>query len=406
MRVETTLSGHHRIEAIDMVRGLAVMVMLLDHTRLFFHNASLHIDPTDLSRTSAALFLTRWITHPVAPIFVFLAGTAAFLRTERGKTEHRLSRFLLTRGLWLVVLEFTIVRLGINFNFDYHRFFGSMQVIWVIGVSMMLLALLVRLPAAVVAAVGIVMIGAHNLLDGIHVASWKGPRSAAPDLLDVIWLVLHQPGAFILCPYPCPRIFVLYPLIPWVGVMAAGFAFGAVYRLHAERRRRFLIWTGLALMSAFVVLRTFNIYGDPQPWQAQTSSLFTIFSFLDVTKYPPSLLFLLMTLGPGLLILALFERVRPGKWGTVLSTFGKVPLFFYLLQFFVAHGLAVLAGFVAGQPIAYQFAPYRKAPPGVGFDLWVVYLFWVVGLVMLYPVCRWFAALKKRRRRDWWLSYL
>ncbi len=399
-------SSRRRIVSVDLLRGLAVVVMFLDHTRTYFHNVSLHIDPTNLSQTSAALFLTRWITHPVAPVFVFLAGTGAYLQAARGKSMEDLSKFLLVRGLWLVFLEFTVVRLGINFNFDYPTFFGSMQIIWVIGVSMMVLAAFVRFPLPVTLGISLIIIGGHNLTDAITVVSWKGPRRPAPGLLDVLWLVLHQPSAFLLCKYPCPRVYVLYPLIPWIGVMAAGFCFGALYRIDPDKRRRLLLLGGAFLILAFLVLRGFNVYGDPRPWSVQKDSLFTLFSFLNVTKYPVSLLFLLMTLGPSFIALAWLERKAPGRLGDILITFGRVPLFFYLLQFFVAHGLAVLAGLFAGQPVGYQFEPYKRAPKGVGFDLWVVYLFWVVGLALLYPVCRWYDRLKTRHPGDWRLSYL
>jgi uncharacterized membrane protein len=383
-----------------------MVFMLLDHTRMYFHNASLHIDPTDLSKASAALFLTRWITHPVAPVFIFLAGTGAYLQTIRGKTKGDISRFLLTRGAWLVILEFTVVRIGINFNVDYATFFGSMQVIWVIGVSMVILALLVRFPLPVIAALSIVVIAGHNLLDGIQVASWKGSKSATPGFPEVVWLILHQRGAFLLCDFPCPRVFVLYTLIPWAAVMAAGFCFGAIYKMESKARQRLLLAGGAVLTIVFFVVRGLNVYGDPHPWEPQKNWLFTVFSFLDVTKYPASLLFLLMTLGPAFMTLALLERVGRTRLTRMLVTLGRVPLFFYLLQFYLAHGLAVLVGFLAGQPVAHQFAPYRRSLPGVGFDLWVVYLFWIIGLVMLYPLCRWYAGVKQRHRSDWRLSYL
>jgi uncharacterized membrane protein len=324
---------------------------------------------------------------------------------SRGKSKKELSRFLLTRGLLLVVLEFTIVRLGLCFHLDYGSYFGSMQVIWAIGVSMIVLAGLIYLPLPIIAALAIVMIAGHNLLDGIQVTAWKGPGSPVPGFPDTLWMILHQPGKFLLCSYPCPPVFVLYPLIPWIGVMAAGFSIGGIYEMDRKKRRRFLFFMGLASMMVFMILRWNNIYGDPRRWEVQKHLLFTIFSFLNTTKYPVSLLFLLMTLGPAMILLAWFERIKQRPLNELLITFGRVPLFFYLLQFYVAHGLAILVGYMARQPIAYQYKPNVKAPDGVGFDLWVTYLFWIVGLILLYPLCRWFAEIKDRHRKGW-LRYL
>ncbi|HZB46918.1 MAG TPA: heparan-alpha-glucosaminide N-acetyltransferase domain-containing protein [Pyrinomonadaceae bacterium] len=395
-----------RLDSIDLLRGLVMVVMLLDHTRDFFHHGALNFDPTDLAKTNAPLFLTRWVTHFCAPVFVFLAGTSAYLQLARGKSKRELSRFLLTRGLWLVVLEFTVVRAAVLFNFDY-RELGVAQVIWAIGVSMIVLAALVHLPLRVVGALGVLMIVLHNLLDRFKVPFWQGPGTPEPSFWQAVWLVLHQQG-----PLPLPggtSTFIIYPLIPWVGVMAAGYAFGALYRLTPERRRRILLALGASMIAAFVVLRAVSLYGDPKPWAAQSrGALFTVLSFLNVEKYPPSLLFLLMTLGPAIMALAWFERAgRRGPLARVLITFGRVPLFFYVLQWVTAHALAILVGYLAGQSVAWQFANFadKPYPNPNGFDLWVVYVFWAVGLVLLYPLCRWFAGVKQRRR-DRWLSYL
>lgn len=400
-----------RLDSIDLLRGIVMVVMLLDHTRDFFHREAFSFDPTELAKTDAVLFFTRWVTHFCAPVFVFLAGTSACLQLARGKTKRELSRFLLTRGLWLVVLEFTVVRTAIFFHLDY-REAGMAQVIWAIGVSMIVLAALIHLPLRVVGAFGVLMIVLHNLLDRIQVPFWL-PGSPLPSLREVGWVLLHQQG---LVPVPLPfveggggAVFVAYPLVPWVGVMAAGYAFGTLYQSTPERRRRVLVALGAAFVCAFVVLRALNIYGDPQPWAAQArGALFTLLSFLNVTKYPPSLLFLLMTLGPALIALALFERAgRRGALSRVFINFGRVPLFFYVLQWVTAHGLAVLVGYLAGRPVAWQFASFadKPRPNPHAFDLWVVYVFWAVGLLLLYPLCRWFAGVKQRRK-DWWLSYL
>ncbi|HZS10317.1 MAG TPA: heparan-alpha-glucosaminide N-acetyltransferase domain-containing protein [Blastocatellia bacterium] len=391
-----------RVDSVDLLRGAVIAIMLLDHTRDFVHSDALNFDPSDPAKTSVILFFTRWITHFCAPVFVFLAGTGAFLRLARGESKADLSRFLITRGLWLVLLEFTVIRVIVWFNLDYHFAFIA-EVIWAIGVSMIVLAALIRLPLRAIAAFGIAMIALHNLLDKIQV----GPGTSALGLLAPVWMVLHQPGVIFLTPKVYG--FVAYPLIPWIGVLAAGYAFGAFYQMEAERRRRLLFRLGWALTVAFVVLRAVNLYGDPARWSGQRSVVFTALSFLRVTKYPPSLLFLLMTLGPAIIALAGFERAGRGWLTRTLITFGRVPLFFFIAQWPVAHGLAVLACYLAGQPLAWQFAGLLERPspnPGnLGFGLRVVYALWIIGLLLLYPLCRWFARVK-RRRNEWWLSYL
>jgi uncharacterized membrane protein len=407
-----------RIDSIDLLRGIVMVIMMLDHTRDFVHYGSFLFDPTDLSKTNVALFLTRWITHYCAPVFVFLAGTGAYLQFARGKSKRELSRFLITRGLWLIVLEFTWVRVVVTFNLDYQSFLGMMQVIWVIGFSMIVLAGLIYLPLRVIAAFGILMIFLHNLLDRFHVNGWQGPGSNVPGLGSKIFIILHQAQEPLpIFGWPSPIVFVLYPLIPWVGVMAAGYAFGSLYQLRAEHRRKLLLILGMAATALFVVVRATNLYGDPSQWSQQNSLAFTVLSFLNTTKYPPSLLFLLMTLGPAMLALAWFDDGATSSAQTHRSlglrgreffvTFGRVPLFFYLLQWLVAHWLAVFVTMAAGKPWRWMFGNelgVTPPPAGVGFNLWVVYGCWVAGVLLLYPLCRWFAAVKARRR-DWWLSY-
>ena len=355
-----------RIDSIDLLRGIVMVIMMLDHTRDFIHrDVFLGFDPTDLSHTNVMLFFTRWITHFCAPTFVFLAGTGAYLQFVRGKSKKDLSRFLVTRGLWLIVLEFTLIRISVTFNVDY-RFLGAMQVIWAIGVSMIVLAALIHLPLRVVGAFGIAMIVLHNLLDRIHVQGWQGPNSPVPGYGAKLFILLHQPfEAFPVVWWPSPVVFVLYPLIPWVGVMAAGYAFGAVYQWDAQRRRRFLVRLGSAAIVLFVVLRAINHYADPSHWSRQDTIAFTILSFLNTTKYPPSLAFLLMTLGPALLALAWFESNKGGrasqpqglvgKLRGAFITFGRVPLFFYLLQWPTAHFISVILHWATGKPVAWMF---------------------------------------------------
>jgi uncharacterized membrane protein len=393
-----------RIDSVDLLRGLVMVLMVLDHTRDFFHRGVWLFDPTDPARTEPVLFFTRWVTHFCAPVFVLLAGVGVALQRRRGASRGELSRFLWTRGVWLVVLELTVVRFGFTFNFDLPDL-GVLQVIWALGISMIVLAALIHLPTPVVAVFGVAMVMLHNALDGIDVP--LGPGAPAPSAMQQLWMVLHQPGPVSVFGAP---IFVLYPLVPWVGVMAAGYALGGVYGWEAERRRRFLVRLGVAMTMAFAALRALNVYGDPAPWSTQArGAAYTALSFLNVTKYPPSLLFLLATLGPALVALAWMERSGRGPVARALLVFGRVPLFFYLLQWPLAHGLAVLAGWAAGQPVRWLFLNvadrFANPPSGAGFGLGVVYAAWALSILILHPLCRWFAGVK-RRRTEWWLRYL
>jgi uncharacterized membrane protein len=393
-----------RVDAVDLLRGLVMVIMLLDHTRDFVHRDALFFDPANLDRTTPALFFTRWITHYCAPVFVFLAGTGAYLQLSRGKTKAELSRFLWTRGLWLMVLELTVVRCVVAFNFDYAQFPGFLQVIWAIGVSMVVLAALIHLPLRAVAAIGIGIIALHNLTDAYAVQGWRGPGTEAPDALGAIWMMLHQPGFIVVAGLP---VLVLYPVLAWIGVAAAGYAFGAVYDWEPERRRRFLVRLGLGMVAAFVLFRLTDFYGDASAWQPERGAVYGLLSFLNATKYPPSLHFVLMTLGPAILALAWFERLGRGPVARALVTYGRVPLFFYVLQWIVAHLFAIVFSLMAGKSIAHLFAFPGTVPPpeNPGFGLGVTYLAWILGIALTYPLCRWFAGVK-RRRTEWWWSYL
>ncbi|HKS10789.1 MAG TPA: heparan-alpha-glucosaminide N-acetyltransferase domain-containing protein [Pyrinomonadaceae bacterium] len=398
-----------RIDSIDLLRGIVMVIMMLDHTRDFVHNAAQAFDPTDLSRTNVALFFTRWVTHFCAPVFVFLAGTSAYLQLSRGKSKADLSRFLVTRGIWLIVLELTLVRLGVTFSFD-PRMLAFLQVIWVIGVSMIVLAALIYLPWKVVGSFGLAMIALHNLLDGYRVTSWRGPGTPTPGFGEKIWILLHQAfEAFPIVGFPSPVLIVIYPLVPWVGVMAAGYTFGRLYELDAQRRRRLLLIVGGTATALFIVLRAINVYGDPSQWATQKNAFFTFLSFINTSKYPPSLLFLLMTLGPSILALAAFESGTGRGWlREFFVTFGRVPLFFYLLQWPTAHVISIVLHVAFGKPTAWLFQTpisWTGAQPNMGFNLAVVYACWIGGVLLLYPLCKWFAGVKQRRK-DWWLSYL
>jgi uncharacterized membrane protein len=337
-----------------------MIIMALDHTRDFFHTAAAMAQPDDLRSTTTALFLTRWITHFCAPVFMFTAGIGAFFWWNKGRTTKQLSGFLFTRGLWLVFLDLTVIRYAIAFSFTSSPF--VINVLWGLGCAMIALALLVHLPVRVLAVLSIATIALHNLLDGF-----------------TMWPGVHQISIFQVGKM---TVIIAYTLIPWFAVMAAGFCFGRIVAMPAERRRKLTFWIGVSASLVFLVIRWINIYGDPLPWSHKFPGM-TVLSFLRVNKYPPSLDFLLMTLGPALILLSLFDRLHFSE-SNPLIVFGRVPLFYFLLHLYILHTLAL-------------FWP----TPNLG----VVYLWWIAVVIALYPLCLWFARLKSRRR-DWWLSYV
>jgi uncharacterized membrane protein len=390
-----------RVASVDLLRGGVMVIMALDHVRDFVNRSAQSSSPTDLAATTPALFLTRWITHFCAPVFVFTAGLGAWFYLQRGRDRRDLSRFLLTRGLWLMVLEMTVMRVAYQ-----TKLLSSaplfLLVLWVLGLSMVGLALLIWLPLPAVAVLSVGTIVLHNLLDGVSAASLGG---AAP-----LWNVLHQPGAISVGGV---LVIIGYPLVPWIAVMSLGFCTGRLFEFEPGRRRRILYQSGIAASAAYLLLRGINGYGDPSPWTTQASPLFTALSFLNTTKYPPSLDFLLMTLGPALIMLA-WADARKFDERNPLIVFGRVPLFYYVAHFFAAHLAAVLLAFVrygarAGDfallPVPSMGGPADRFPDDFGYGLLATYVVWIAIVAVLYPVCRWYAAVKQRRR-DWWLSYL
>jgi uncharacterized membrane protein len=372
------------LNSIDFLRGLVMVVMALDHTRDFF--AAGGFNPRDV--TEPALFLTRWITHFCAPTFIFLAGISAFLYGTERKTSQ-VSRYLFTRGCWLVLIEFAVVRFGWTFSFviDYL----VIQVIFTIGASMIALAALVHLPRWAIATFGLALIVGHDLFDGIKAEQFG---AAAP-----VWNLLHQPAAIDLT--RGFKLIVLYPLIPWIGVMAAGYALGPLFRLKRETRVRQLFAIGALITVGFVFLRAINLYGDPAPWAVQNGVVATALSFINCEKYPPSLLFLAMTLGPALMLVAISDGAQ-GIIAGWITTFGRVPLFYYLAHIYLLHASAILfAQITIGSAV---FAAGHK-PDGYGLGLAGIYTAWLAVVILLYPLCSWFAAIK-RRRIEWWWSYL
>jgi uncharacterized membrane protein len=402
----------HRLAFVDALRGLVIVIMTLDHVRDFFHAGAMAFSPEDLARTTPVLFFTRWITHFCAPVFVFLAGAGAWLQLQRsGWSRPRLSRFLVTRGLFLIVVELTVMRLAMNFSVDSSYPF-LLLILWALGVSMIVLAALIHLPLPLVALASGLILLLHNMADGIRAEQLGGFAWA--------WNMLHQQGVFFVAGKP---VLVAYPALPWIAVMAAGYCFGPVLLKDHGSRRRTMIVSGVLLIAAFIVLRGINGYGDPSPWSAQGSAAMTVVSFLRATKYPPSLMFVLMTMGPALLVMAWLDsafapsasadklRLRPNH---PLVVIGRVPMFYYVLHFWMAHLLAAMAAaFRYGSAsLAFLFSPLPSMggsrplfPPDYGYPLWVSYAMWITVVLLMYPLCRWYAAFKARRS-DWWLGYL
>jgi len=397
-----------RIMSVDALRGLVMIIMALDHTRDFFHAGAMVFQPEDLTRTTVPLFFTRWITHICAPVFMFTAGLGAFFRLGRGRTTSQLARFLWSRGLWLMFLDLTVIRLAMNFSL----FSGPvlLNVLWALGLSMVVLGFLVWLPVRVLAGLSIVTIALHNLADPIFSGEMKGAGTW-------VWHILHQPG---MLRASHTTVIVAYTLVPWAAVMAAGFCFGKWMNAEEPLRRRRIAYTGIALIALFLLIRGINVYGDAVPWSTKVPGM-AVLSFLKCTKYPPSLDFLLMTLGPALLLLAWFDLKTPDRKTTAgktfaktnpLIVFGRVPMFYFLGHIFLIHALTIPFALLRYGHADFLFnalpsagGPARLYPPGYGYSLWVVYCIWVLVVFLMYPVCRWFAGLKERRN-DWWLSYL
>jgi uncharacterized membrane protein len=390
-----------RVTSIDALRGVVMILMALDHVRDFIHHEAMVASPTDLARTTPLLFFTRWVTHFCAPVFIMTAGFGAWFWWRRGRSRGQLAGFLLTRGLGLVLLELTVMRFAYNFSvsFEYPVF---LLVLWVLGACMLGLAALVWLPTRVMMIVTLATIALHNFLDPI--ASRDFGSAAA------VWNLLHQVGAFRLGDL---TVIVGYPLVPWIAVMALGFACAPVFRLAPADRQRTLMTAGAAATIGFIVIRAWNGYGDPAPWQPQASPVFTVLSFLNTTKYPPSLIFLLMTLGPAFIALAWLDR-RALNSSHPLVVLGRAPLFYFVAHFFLAHLAAALLalGRYGGAAWSFIFHPLPSMggprslyPPNFGYDLWVVYVVWAVIVLALYPACRRVAAWKAGRT-EWWVGYL
>jgi uncharacterized membrane protein len=379
-----------RIDSVDLLRGAVMILMALDHARDFFTDT--FFDPLDLSRTTPALYFTRWITHFCAPVFMFLAGTGASLSLGRGKTKQQLARFLLTRGLFLIAADQTIMRVLWFSRVGVDPFIAA--TLTGLGWSMVALAGFIWLPSSAIAAIAVVLVAGHDAFDGFTGAAWGS--------LQWVWALLHGNLAA-----PSAHVLSAYPIVPWAGVMALGYVAGGLYRIDATRRRQVLFALGAGLCALFLALRWANVYGDPHVWTPQATGFRTLLSFLNCGKYPPSLLYLCMTLGPALIALAALERVR-GPVANVVLLYGRVPMFYYFAHIALLHAAAFCAAAVAGKPLPFtaMFALDSSNPiPGYGWPLGVVYAAWISSVAVLYPACRWYWELKKRSD-SWILGYV
>jgi uncharacterized membrane protein len=391
------MQADRRIHSIDVTRGVAMVLMAIDHVRVYAG--------VPAGGPRPGVFFTRWITNFVAPAFAFLSGTSAYLLGQRLGDRRALSRYLVTRGLLLVLLELTVIRVAWTFNFDFGHYLLA-GVIWMLGWCMVLLAALIWLPIPAIGAFGVAVIGLHNLLDFL-------PPSAHTTLeqssLSWLWQILYFGGPIQLGQNG-PTLMVLYSIVPWIGVMAAGYAFGAVITLERERRDRICITLGASAILLFLVLRTIDVYGDPRHWHAAgPAQMPTLFRFINTTKYPASLQFLLMTLGPAILLLPLADRAR-GKAGEIFATFGRVPMFYYLLHIPTIHLAAVIVSLVReGRVDPWLFAnhPMMNPPPPEGYTwrLSLLYAVFVVVIAVLYLPCRWYAR-KKATAPAPWMRYI
>jgi uncharacterized membrane protein len=386
-----------RIQSIDLLRGVVMVIMALDHVRDYFHLGAFNYDPVDMDTTTPALFFTRFITHYCAPIFVFLAGTSAYLYGAK-KTKSHLAKFLMTRGLWLIFVEIVIINFLWWFDISYAFF--NLQVIWAIGISMILLGLIIYLPFKLIVVLSLIMIFCHNVFDGIVMqgTSFK----------SILWYVLHQ---FNIVPIGSRMIGIYYPLVPWVGIMALGYCFGDLYKstFEAKQRKNWLLGLGIGSVVLFLILRGINVYGDPIPWSVKKNGTFTIMSFFNVFKYPPSLLFLLITMGPGFLFLYATETIQ-NKITDFLLVYGRVPFFYYVLHLFIIHLSALIIHVLLGgnwNDLILDASIFTTDEmSNYGYSLFVVYLVWIAIVLLLYPVCKKYMTYKINNKDKWWLSYL
>jgi uncharacterized membrane protein len=386
----------NRITSIDILRGLVMIIMALDHTRDYFHQSAMIADPLDPATTTPALYFTRWITHFCAPVFVFLSGVSAYLSSLR-KSRNEASLFMIKRGLWLVLIEITLVTFGLTFNPEFNTII--LQVIWAIGCSMILLGIFSRISNTAVLITGIILFFGHNILDLVTLPSTGG---------NALTFLLRSRGTFI----PVDNgqsIVVFYAVLPWTGAMMIGYSIGHWFKkdFPAEKRKKLLLISGFSLIALFVILRATNIYGNPTPFISGDGFTYNLFAFLNTSKYPPSLQYLSMTLGPACILLALMENTHT-RFSKIISVYGSVPFFYYILHFYLIHGLLVIVFFATGHTnsqIVDPNLPFFFRPPTFGYGLLTVYAIWLSVIIILYFPCRWFSQYKKTHNQ-WWLRYV
>jgi len=385
-----------RISSIDFTRGLVMIIMVLDHVRDLMHVDSVTITPTDLSKTTAAVFLTRLVTYLCAPIFVFLAGSSAFLSLQNSSNRKQQQSFLLKRGLWLILLEFTVVNFGIWFDPGFHLYL--FQVIAAIGFGFIALSFLSKLSPKVIGGIGLFIIFTHNLLPLVPIEQGAILKTILTPLFSTTAIPLTAKTTLVMG----------YPPIPWIGILLAGYGFGVLFNRPQTERKNTFLKIGLVSLALFFALRFINSYGDPTPWSAQKNSIFTMLSFINVTKYPPSLIFSLLTLGCMFLILSLAERIE-NRFTSFVSVYGKTPLFFYLIHWYIVHPLLIVILFI--QDISWTAMDFATGnfgrPRGIvsGVELWAVYLIWIAIILLLYYPCRKYGEYKANQKLKW-LKYI
>ena len=395
---QALIADKKRITSVDLLRGAVMIIMALDHTREFFHSAAITDNPLNLSTTTPILFFTRWITHFCAPVFVFLSGTSAFLQSAR-KSKKELSIFLITRGLWLILAEITIVNLIFSFDITYAAV--ALEVIWAIGISMVILGLVIWLPFEIILTLGLLIVLGHNALD-----FYERKQTGA---FDAWYNLIHRVGVHSLSTKR--QVLILYPFLPWTGLMMLGYCLGKVLRNeNTAYRKRFLVVAGISTIALFIILRFINIYGDPFRWSTQRSGFYTFLSFINASKYPPSLFFICMTIGPALLLMAWWDKIENGLT-RIVSVYGRVPFFYFVTHFFLIHLFSAIAFFIRGHTFAEDamdlstpFIKFIKA--GEGIQLRYVYIIWLSIVIVMYPICKWYDKYKTSHKEKKWLSYL
>ncbi len=387
-----------RIESLDLLRGLIMVIMALDHTRDFFHINGLTGNPLDPATTTPALYFTRWITHFCAPTFVFLSGLSAWLQGQR-KTKKELGAFLVKRGLWLILVDLAVMSLLLTADIHYGLF--VLETLWSIGAGMVVLGLMIHLPFNVILATGLIIFFGHNLLD-------LAEKARGFDI-PVWWSFLHRVAIIPL--WGNHSLFIFYPFLSWAGLTLLGYCCGKLFTNETlQRRKKILLGIGISAIILFIVLRAINIYGDPISWSLQKNAIQTFFSFMNVQKYPPSLLFLCATIGSVLIFLALIKNTE-SRLAKIIKVYGRVPLFYFIVHFFILHLAQVITYLSRSHTVAEGMKglpglPFKFATPGEGFNLIIVYVIWIAIVILMYPLCRWYDNYKTGHKEKWWLSYL